>query len=103
MLFSKRNLPTGAALAAALAAGYGLATFGPAPAPADAHGEEARGEEGHADEKGGEEGFIALAADQAAAAGVAVVTVGRGGGPNRWRRRFRLGGAGPLGAGPIGH
>ncbi len=78
MLLSKRNLLTGAALAAALAAGYGLATF--RPAPADAHGEEAIGEEGHADEKGGEEGFIALAADQAAAAGVAVVTVGRGGG-----------------------
>ena len=78
MLFSKRNLLTGAALAAALAAGYGLATF--RPAPADAHGEEARDEEGHADEKVGEEGFIALAADQAAAAGVAVVTVGRGGG-----------------------
>ena len=78
MLLDKRNLLTGAALAAALAAGYGLATF--RPAPADAHGEEAHGEEGHADEKGGEEGFIAQAADQAAAAGAAVVTVGRGGG-----------------------
>jgi len=78
MLLSKRNLFTGAAIAAALAAGYGLATF--RAAPADAHGEEAHGEEGHAEEKGGEEGLIALPADQAAAAGVAVVTVGRGGG-----------------------
>ena len=31
MLLSKRNLLTGAALAAALAAGYGLATFRAAP------------------------------------------------------------------------
>jgi cobalt-zinc-cadmium efflux system membrane fusion protein len=76
MQISKRNLFTGVALAAALAAGYGLATF--RAAPEASHSEDA--DEDHAEPAGAEKGFIPLSADQSAAAGVAVVTVGRGGG-----------------------
>jgi cobalt-zinc-cadmium efflux system membrane fusion protein len=82
MQISKRNLLTGVAIAAALAAGYGVATFRHSE-PDAAHGEESHGEEGHSEAEGqpkAEESFITLAADQATAAGVAVVTVGRGGG-----------------------
>lgn len=78
MQISKRNLLTGVALAAALAAGYGLATF--RAAPQASHSEDAHADEDHAAPARAEEGFIPLSADQAAAAGVAVVTVGRGGG-----------------------
>jgi len=74
MNIDRHWLLTGVAVAAALGLGFGAARLMPAPAVAP-HGEE----ESH-DEEAANEGFVALAADAAAEAGVTVVAVQRGGG-----------------------
>jgi cobalt-zinc-cadmium efflux system membrane fusion protein len=72
MKIDKKALLSGAAILAALAVGYGLASLR-APAAKDRHAEPAA-------EAKTEEGRIEILAADASAAGIAVVTVGRGGG-----------------------
>lgn len=74
MNIERHWLMTGVAVVAALGIGFGAAQVMRSPAPSDAHAEE----EGHAEEV--EEGFVALAPDAAAKAGVTITTVTRGGG-----------------------
>lgn len=75
MNIERHWLLTGVAVVAALGLGFTAARLMPeAPAREDAHGEAA----GHEDEAGGD--VVALAPAKAAAAGVIIVTPGRGGG-----------------------
>lgn len=74
MNIERHWLMTGAAVVAALGIGFGAAQLMRPAAPSEAHAEE----EGHAEE--GEEGFVALAPDAAAKAGVTITAVARGGG-----------------------
>ncbi|WP_267233356.1 efflux RND transporter periplasmic adaptor subunit [Phenylobacterium sp. 58.2.17] len=73
MPFDKKTLFTAAALVAALGAGFGIAKLSDRPPVAEA---EAEAGEGHA-EGGGTE--VKLTAEQARAAGIAIVTVSHGG------------------------
>ncbi|MFN3879198.1 MAG: efflux RND transporter periplasmic adaptor subunit [Brevundimonas sp.] len=74
MTLKKHWLMTGAAVVIALAAGFGAARILDRP-PTEADHAEA----GHAEEAG-EEAFVALTPQEAAQAGVSVITVQRGGG-----------------------
>ncbi|MDQ8029532.1 MAG: efflux RND transporter periplasmic adaptor subunit, partial [Brevundimonas sp.] len=79
MTTRKHWLMTGAAVVVALGVGFGAARLFDSPAPAaDAHAE---GEE-HGDDHGEEtpEGFVALSEQDAAAAGVILTGLQRGGG-----------------------
>lgn len=84
MQVDRRWLLTGAAILAAAGIGFGVAkvTTGPADAPAEAeHGDEHEEAEhtGEHAEEDADGDFVRLTAQQAAAAGVSVVTVARGG------------------------
>ncbi|WP_439471875.1 efflux RND transporter periplasmic adaptor subunit [Brevundimonas sp.] len=68
-------LMTGAAVIVALGLGFGAARLLDPPPAADAHGED-----GHAEEEAAPEGFVALTEQEAAAAGVSLTAVTRGGG-----------------------
>lgn len=74
MNIERHWLMTGAAVVAALGIGFGAAQLMRPAAPSEAYADE----EGHAEE--GEEGFVALAPDAAAKAGVTITAVARGGG-----------------------
>lgn len=74
MTIERHWLMTGAAVVVALGIGFGAARMMSPPARSDAHSEE----EDHAEEV--EEGFVSLAPDAAAKAGVTITTVSRGGG-----------------------
>jgi cobalt-zinc-cadmium efflux system membrane fusion protein len=75
MTTRKHWLMTGAAVVVALGVGFGAARLFDSPPPADAHAEE----EGHSAEEA-PEGFVALSEQDAAAAGVVLTGVQRGGG-----------------------
>jgi cobalt-zinc-cadmium efflux system membrane fusion protein len=78
MNIERHWLLTGVAVLVALGVGFGAARLMPSTPPkTDPHGEHGE-EEGH--EEGGEEGVVALSAAKAAAAGVTVVALERGGG-----------------------
>ncbi|MGV3579373.1 MAG: efflux RND transporter periplasmic adaptor subunit [Brevundimonas sp.] len=76
MTLQRHWLMTGAAVIAALGVGFGSAQLMNRPASGDDHAEEGHAEEGHAEE--GE--ALAMTPEQAAAAGVSVIAVQRGGG-----------------------
>jgi cobalt-zinc-cadmium efflux system membrane fusion protein len=76
MTTRKHWLMTGAAVVIALGAGFGAARLLDSPPPAEAHAE---GENGHSDAEG-PQGFVALTEQDAAAAGVVLTGVQRGGG-----------------------
>lgn len=75
MIMQRHWLMTGAAVVVALGVGFGAAQFLERPATEPEHAED-----GHAGEEGGEEGVIALSAQAAAAAGVSIIAIQRGGG-----------------------
>ena len=78
MKIERHWLMTGAAVVVALGAGFGAARLMDPPAATEAHAED--GHDGEAGGEGAEEGVVALSPADAAAAGVSVVGVERGGG-----------------------
>lgn len=80
MKIERHWLMTTAAVVVALGAGFGAARLMDPPASPEAHAEEGHAEVAGGEEAGGGEGVVALSLADAAAAGVSVVEVERGGG-----------------------